>query len=151
MTPREAPSAEDPLGPIDLLVVEFPDGHVTAEGFDRFLELERAGTVNLLDVEFVAVDLDGRAQRCSAREVSSAEDLDLAAWEAASIGVIDDEDLEVLEAELHPGSVAVIVIYENRWLLAAIDGWCRRGARVVIDEGVHAADLVAALDADDAA
>jgi hypothetical protein len=48
---------------------------------------------------------------------------------------------------MQPGSVAVVVIYENRWVLGLVDSWRRDGARLIAEGGLSAADIVAALDA----
>jgi Short C-terminal domain len=43
--------AEDELGPIDFLAVEFPDGRISASGFEELLSLVRQGTIRVLDAE----------------------------------------------------------------------------------------------------
>ena len=48
---------------------------------------------------------------------------------------------------MQPGSVAAVVIYENRWVLGLVDAWRRDGARLIADGGISASDIVAALDA----
>jgi hypothetical protein len=45
------------------------------------------------------------------------------------------------------GSVAVVVIYENRWALSLVDTWRRDGARLIASGGSPADDIVAVLDA----
>jgi hypothetical protein len=48
---------------------------------------------------------------------------------------------------MQPGSVAVVVIYENRWVLGLVDAWRRDGARLIAEGGLAVDDIVAALDA----
>jgi hypothetical protein len=48
---------------------------------------------------------------------------------------------------MQSGSVAVVVIYENRWALGLVDAWRRDGARLIASGGLSADDIVAALDA----
>jgi hypothetical protein len=48
---------------------------------------------------------------------------------------------------MQPGSVAVVVIYENLWALALADAWRRGGARLIASGGLSAGDILAALDA----
>jgi len=43
---------------------------------------------------------------------------------------------------MQPGSVAVVVIYENRWVLGLVDSWRRDGARLIAEGGVSAADIL---------
>ena len=48
---------------------------------------------------------------------------------------------------MQPGSVAVVVIYENRWVLGLVDAWRRDGAQLIANGGISASDIVAGLDA----
>ena len=48
---------------------------------------------------------------------------------------------------MQPGSVAVVVIYENLWALGLVDAWQRDGARLITSGGLPAGDILAALDA----
>jgi len=56
-------------------------------------------------------------------------------------------DLHEIAAAIQPGSVAAVIVYENRWVLRLLDAWEREGTRLIPDGGVAASDLVAALDA----
>ena len=70
-------------------------------------------------------------------------------WAGASSGLLDDSDVDQISASMQPGSVAVVAIYENRWVLGLVDAWRRDGARLIANGGIPAGDLVAALDATD--
>jgi hypothetical protein len=48
---------------------------------------------------------------------------------------------------MQPGTVAVVVIYENRWVLGLVEAWRSDGAQLIASGGVSADDIVAALDA----
>jgi len=52
-----------------------------------------------------------------------------------------------IAAAIQPGSVAAVIVYENRWVLSLVDTWRRDGARFIADGGISASDVVAALDA----
>jgi hypothetical protein len=65
----------------------------------------------------------------------------------ASSGLLDDSDVGEISSAMRPGSVAVVVIYENRWVLGLVDAWRRNGARLIASGGLPGADIVAALDA----
>jgi hypothetical protein len=142
--------ADDLLAPVDFCVVEFPNGELTSPGFDALLELANSGVIAILDVEFVVVDPDGMARRTTIEQLEVPEGVDLSAWEGASTEMIDDEDLQILTSTLTPGSIAVIAVYENRWVFGVIDRWRSAGAVLVMDGGLHADEVTAALDAADA-
>jgi hypothetical protein len=48
---------------------------------------------------------------------------------------------------MQPGSVVVVVVYENRWVLGLADSWRRDGALLIASGGLPADEIVAALDA----
>ena len=142
-----APVPEDELGPVDFLAIEFPGGRLTAAGFDRLLSLVDQGVIGILDMEFVTKDGGGKSKKIDAWQFAVPGGVDLAAWAGASSGLLDDSDVSVISAAMQPGSVAVVVIYENRWVLGLVDAWRREGARLIADGGLSADELVAALDA----
>jgi Family of unknown function (DUF6325) len=140
-------SGADELGPAGFLAIEFPGGRLTAAGFDRLLSLAGQGVAGILDMEFITKDADGKSKKVDAWEFAVPEGAGLSAWAGASSGLLDDSDVSQISALMQPGSVAVVVIYENRWVLGLVGAWRHDGARLIADGGISADDLVAALDA----
>jgi hypothetical protein len=138
---------DDELGPVDFLAVEFPGGRVTSGGFEQLLALADAGVIAILDMEFIASDAGGQVRKVDVAELTAQGGADLSAWAGASSGLLDDSDLAQIAAEIAPGSVAAVVVYENRWVFSVMDAWRREGARLVADGGLSPEELVAALDA----
>jgi hypothetical protein len=138
---------DDELGPIDFLAIEFPGARVTSEGFEQLLALAEAGVIGIVDVEFVASGGGDDVRKVNPRELSTPGGADLSAWEGASSGLLDDSDLQQIAAAIQPGSVAAVIVYENRWVFGVLDAWRREGARLIADGGLSADELVAALDA----
>jgi hypothetical protein len=146
MTTSE-PGSDDELGPVDFLAIEFPGGRLTAPGFEKLLSMADQRVIEILDMEFIAKDADGKSKKVDVWEFAVPEGVDLTAWAGASSGLLDDSDVGEISAAMQPGSVAVVVIYENRWVLGLVDAWRRDGARLIADGGLSADDIVAALDA----
>ena len=147
MRSNEHQPDEDELGPVDFLAVEFPGGRITAPGFEQLLSLERQGTIRILDAEFVVKDSAGNTRKADVSELDGADGTDLSAWAGASSGLLDEADVGQLSAAIGPGAAAVVIVYENRWILGLADAWRRNGARLIADGGISADDLVVALDA----
>ena len=147
MTAASQPGSEDVLGPVDFLAIEFPGGQLTAAGFERLLSLANDGVVDILDMEFITKDTDSKSKKIDAWEFAVPGGVDLGAWAGASSGLLDDSDVTEIAAAMQPGSVAVVVIYENRWALGLVDAWRRDGARLIASGGLSPDDIVAALDA----
>lgn len=147
MTAATQPGSDDVLGPVDFLAIEFPGGQLTAAGFERLLSLADDGVVDILDMEFITKDTGGKSKKIDVWEFAVPGGLDLSAWAGASSGLLDDSDVTGIAAAMAPGSVAVVVIYENRWALGLVDAWRRDGGRLIASGGLSPDDIVAALDA----
>jgi hypothetical protein len=147
MTAAAQPGSDDVLGPVDFLAIEFPGGQLTAAGFERLLSLANDGVVDILDMEFITKDTGGKSKKIDAWEFAVPGGVDLSAWAGASSGLLDDSDVTEISAAMAPGSVTVVVIYENRWALGLVDAWRRDGARLIASGGLSPDDILAALDA----
>ena len=147
MPNSEVVAQDDLLAPVDAVVVEFADGVVTAGGFDRLLDLVDRNVIRILDVEFISKGPDG-AQVVGVSELPARPELDLSAWNGSSSGLLDADDIALVGDEIAEGSIAVVVVFENVWVLDLVANW--PGARVVLDGGVATDDLLGALDARDA-
>jgi|SRR5215467_6896711 len=144
---RPAETRDDRLGPIDYLAVEFPDGRIGEEGFQALLELVDRQVIQVLDLEFIAKHADGAVQKVDASDLEAPRGVNLAAWQGAASRLLDPSDIDEIGSAIQPGSVAGVVIYENRWVLSLFEPWRRSGARLIADGGIPAQDVVAALDA----
>jgi uncharacterized protein DUF6325 len=147
MTAAQPGPDGDDLGPVDFLAIEFPGGRLTAAGFEQLLSLADQGVVDILDMEFITKDAYGNSKKVDVWEFAVPSGVDLSAWAGASSGLLDDSDVGQISAAMQPGSVAVVVIYENRWVLGLVDAWRRDGARMIASGGLSADEIVAALDA----
>lgn len=105
----------DETGPIDYLVVEFPNNGMTGAGFPRLLDLVDRGIIRILDLVFVTKRDDGSVSGIAIADLDGDGDLDLAVFEGASSGLIGQDDLDEVSGALQPGSSAGLLVYENLW------------------------------------
>jgi hypothetical protein len=147
MSVPSQPAPDDELGPIDFLAIEFPGAHISAPGFEQLLSLADQGVIDILDLEFIGKDPDGHASKVDVDELANPDAVDLSVWKGASSGLLDRTDVDEIAAAIQPGSVAAVIVYENRWVLGLVNTWRRDGARFIADGGISADDIVAALDA----
>lgn len=134
----------DALGPVDYLVVGFPDSNLSGKGFERLLDLADRRVIQILDVEFLKRDSDG-VRPVAVSDLPATPGLDLSVWDGASSGLLDAQDFAVIAEQMGEAALAVVVVFENLWVLDVVDSW--PGGRLLFDGGVAAEDLVAALDA----
>ena len=138
------------LGPIDYLAVEWPERQVTGEGFRLLMDLVDREIVRVLDLLFIAKDADGKVSKVDVADVEHSEALDQRLWGLAS-GLLDQSDIDEVAAEIQPGSLAGILVYENVWAVPMWTAIDRSNARLVGTKRVVTDDLIEALDAPDAA
>ena len=147
MAEAQSGPSGDELGPVDFVAIEFPGGRVTATGFDQLLSLVDRGVISILDLEFITKGADGKHKKVEVSELGVPGGVDLTAWSGASSGLLDSTDVDEIAGGMQPGSVAVVIVFENRWVLGLVDAWRLDGARLIADGGLSAIDVVAALDA----
>jgi hypothetical protein len=133
------------LGPIDYLAVEWPESHVTGEGFRLLMDLVDRGIVRVLDLLFIAKDADGTVSKVDVADVEHSDALDTRLWGLTS-GLLDQSDVDEVAAAIEPGSLAGILVYENVWAVPMWTAIDRSSARLVGAGRIGADDLMAALD-----
>ena len=134
------------LGPVDYLVVEFPGNQMTGEGLPLLVDLVDRGIIRILDLVFVRKDLDGSVRAFEVADFDGDGQLDLAVFEGASSGLLDDEDVARAGDVIEAGSSAGILLFENRWAAPFIGALRRGGAEVVASGRIPAAELLDALE-----
>lgn len=139
-------ATNDALGPVDLLVIGFPDGAPHAGGFRHLIDLVNGGTVRVLDFEFVRGG-PGGVQIVELSDLPAVEGFDTSFWAGASSHLLGSDDLDALAADIGDGELALVLVIEQQWLAGLIRDWTSSGARVIAEGGVAPQDLIDALDA----
>jgi hypothetical protein len=139
--------SNDVMGPVSYLIVEFPDNKMTGDGFDEFVKLVDHGIVRLLDLLFVSCAADGTTTVVEIGDIDGDGSLDLAIFEGASSGLLDAEDIADAGRAIAPGSSAAILLFENRWATAFVNGLRRGNAQLVAAGYIPQDALLASLDA----
>lgn len=138
-------SEDIPLGPVDYVVIEFPEANFTGEGLPILLDLVNRGIIRVLDAAFVKVNDDGSTLSMTV------EDLDESGGEwqvmaGAASGMLSQDDFDEVGALLAPGAAAAILVYENTWAGPFASAMRRAGGSLVSFGRVSVQDLAAALD-----
>jgi uncharacterized membrane protein len=139
------------MGPISYLVVEYPGSKMTGEGLVHLVGLVDQGFIRILDLVFATRDDDGALRVAEVRDLDHDGELDLAIFDGASSGMLDDSDLADAAAAIEPGSSAAILLFENRWARGFTQALRRSGAELVAAGYVPLDALAASLDAAEAA
>jgi uncharacterized protein DUF6325 len=144
--------AHEELGPIDIVVIGYPaDAPMTGEAAPLLLDLVERGIIRVLDVMFVMQNEDGTVSGFEATDLDEKGVGDFKIFEGASSGLLGEDDVATAAEALEPGSAAVLIVYENRWA-APFAAAVRRNGGVPIDfQRIPVHEVVAALDAAEAA
>jgi hypothetical protein len=145
-------ASEVELGPIDVVVIGYPAGApMTGDAIPLFIDLVDRGIIRVLDVRFIRKDEDGTFSGFDIADLDQDHHGDLVAFAGATTGLLSDDDLAMAAAEIEPGAAAVMIVYENHWAAPFIAAVRRNGGEFIADERIYIQDLVAALDAAEAA
>ena len=140
----------DELGPVDYLIVEFPEGqqNFTGEGIDELLRLHDSGIIRVMDILILAKDEDGSVD---AMEISDLDELgELSRLEAELAQTLAVDDVVHLAAAMDPGSVAGVLVYENVWAAPFASAMRRAGGQLIANGRIPIQALIAAVEADEA-
>ena len=114
------------------------------------MDLVERGIVRVLDILFIGKDADGTVSNVDVADVEHSEALDERWWGLTS-GLLDQSDIDQVAAEIEPGSLAGILVYENVWAVPMWTALDRSNARLVGAGRIGADDLITALEDSDPA
>lgn len=103
------------IGPVDFLVVGFPGNKFKGEIAPAIGELVEAGTIRIIDVAFVGKDADGNAVAMELTELDPEVQAALDKIGVEVSGLLNEDDLMDIAADLEPNNSAALLVFENVW------------------------------------
>ena len=138
------------MGPIDYIVLEWDgDQPVTGEVMALLLDLVDRGVIRILDIAFLVKAEDGSVAALDFAELAQKSE-GLTAFEGASSGLLGMDDLEEAATALEPGTVAGVLVWENRWAAPVAAALRRSGGQLVASGRIPVQAILASLDASEA-
>ena len=139
----------DELGPVDFLIVEFPAGQAnfTGEMAAELSTLVDAGTIRILDVLIITKDADGGIDAFEADDFEGLDELRRLETQLAVL--LAEEDVADLAAAMEPGSVAGVLVWENRWAAPFASAARRAGGQLVANGRIPIQAIMASIEADE--
>ena len=135
------------MGPIDYLVIEFPGGRLNGEGLPLLVDLADRGIVRIFDLLFIRKLPNGSVARIDLTALAGDDITQLAVFDGASSGLLDQEDIDAAADVIEPGSIACLMVYENRWAAPLATALRRGGAQLVAGGRIPVQALLASLEA----
>lgn len=141
----------DVLGPVDYLVVEFPAdrANFTGEVAAELASLVERELVRVLDLLILRKDLDGSVEAVELHEIEESLVGELAELEAELALLLAEQDVEDIGVALEPGSVAAVLVYENRWAGPFGSAVRKAGGQLVANGRIPTQAILAAIGSDD--
>ena len=140
----------DVLGPVDYLVVEFPadKANFSGEMAAELRSLIDRELVRVLDLVILRKEPDGSVEVAELADVAERDVGELVALEADLAMLLAEEDIEKVGTALEPGTIAAVLVYENRWAGPLASSIRRSGGQLVANGRVPTQALLAAVEAD---
>jgi uncharacterized membrane protein len=155
------------IGPVQMLVVGFEGPKFKGEILEELKRLKEQDIIRLIDLAVIYKDDEGNVETLHQSDLSSDEALEFGALAGALIGlgvggeegaeagaragaeamadgqVFDDEQVWYAADAIPNGTAAGVALIEHRWAIPLRDAIVRAGGIPLIDEWIHANDLVA--------
>ena len=156
------------IGPVQMLVVGFEGPQFKGEILEELTRLKDADVIRLIDLVVVKKDKDGNVETLHTSDLTTDEATAYGAVAGALIGlgaageegaeagaragaealgdgqVFDDDQVWYAADAIPNDTAAGVALIEHRWAIPLRDAIVRAGGIPLIDEWIHATDLIAA-------
>ena len=119
------------IGPVEILVVAFPGNQFTGEIAPALGELVETGQIRVIDLVFVAKDAGGDIVGIELSDIDESISAAFRPHVEEPSGILSDEDIADLGADLSPNSSAAILLFEHVWATKFRDAILNSGGELV--------------------
>jgi hypothetical protein len=146
-----ASDLQETYGPIDFLLLEGRAENMKGEIAEAILDLVERGIVRIYDILVVIKEEDGTFSGVNLSDLSQYGLGGFTAFAGARSGILGDHDLAEAAGALEPGTVGVLIVYENAWAIPFVAAARNAGVQVVASARIPADTVMAVLDEIEAA
>src|SRR5688572_22824822 len=143
----QAANELDHMGPIDYVVIEFPNGAPKGEAAPLLMDLVDRGIIRILDLMFIRKDADGSVSGLEISDLDSEGAGEFVVFAGAASGLLGDEDRQEAGNVLEPGTAAAVIVFENRWAAPFARAMRKAGGQLIAFDRIPVQAVLAALDA----
>jgi hypothetical protein len=133
-----------PLGPVDVAIVAFPEGKISDQVTQAMVEAVASGAVRLLDALIVEKSADGEVTVIDIEE--EGQTLDVLPFPAGEPGLLTAADATELAEEIEPGATALMIAWENMWVIRMRRAIDEAGGVVALHERIDTQAVLAAFE-----
>jgi hypothetical protein len=122
------------LGPIEVVVLGFPGNRFTGEIRPRIVDLVEREIVTVIDALFITKDEDGTVGFLELEQLVDDPEIGaLSELLSSRLDLLASEDADELATELPPGSSALALVFEHRWMVPVRDAVIESGGLLLAD------------------
>ena len=132
------------IGPVDVVILEFPGNKFSGELAPMLRDLVASGTIRIIDLILVAKDAEGNiltVEIAGLDESLQAQFVELDIQ--VNTGMLEEDDVSMVADALTPNSSVAMLVWENTWAAPFVAALQRADARLV-DQVRIPAEVVAA-------
>jgi hypothetical protein len=137
----------DVHGPVDYLVMEFSGDRLTGRAAEAMLDLVERGIVRVYDVVVVGKDKAGDVYAVNLADEESEVLGSFTGLSWARTGLLADEVMREAASAMEPGTLAVLLVYENTWAIPFVAAARESGGELIAGGRIPAQDVMDALAA----
>ncbi len=127
-----------PLGPVDMLFVQFPGNELKGDIVPAIKELVEKGSIRVIDILFIKKDQGGNVTMLELNDLDEATFSAFDPIVAEIDGLVSRDDVQELAATLKNNSSAGVMLFENTWATRLHDAIAEaQGEVVLIDRIPH--------------
>jgi hypothetical protein len=119
------------IGPVEILVITFPGNQFNGDVAPALGDLVQTGLIKVIDLVFVTKDAAGDVAGLELSELDDAVGAAFSPHVEEPSGMLAEEDIEDLAAELAPNSSAAILMFEHVWATRFRDAVVDSGGELV--------------------
>ena len=133
-------------GAIDWLLLEGPGAEMNGALVPPLLDLVDRRLIRILDVLVLVKRSDDDFDALTTADLDPAKVGELGALDGASSGLLSDDDAATAASLLSPGSLGLLVVYENLWSLPFAAAARAAGGQLVANGHIPTQAILAQLD-----
>ena len=141
----------DELGPVDWIVVEFPEPKFTGEVAPILKDLVDRQLIRVLDLIFLTRDREGGYEVFESTDMDDSDIGELRAYETELAMLLSEQDVIDLVETIEPGNAAAVLVWENLWAAPFGSAVRRAGGQLAASGRIPIQAVIAAVEADAAA
>jgi hypothetical protein len=144
---KEASMPDDTAhGPIDFVLIEFPEASTGATG-DALMDLVERDVIHVYDLLVISKAEDGSFTGVDIDDLTADGVSGFTAFSGVRSDLLGDDDLTMAADAMKPGSTAALIVYENVWAVPFVAAARDAGGELIASQRIPAQDVIDALDA----